>query len=115
MSPPRAAGRAPGRLETMITHTVTFRLAHDRGSAAEQDFLETARRELSAIPGVQNFTISDQVGAKSDLTLQFSMMFADQAAYEAYNTHPAHVAFVSGRWVPEVAEFQEYDYVVRAA
>ncbi len=97
----------------MITHTVTFRLAHDRGSAAERDFLDTARRELSAIDGVRDFTINDQVGAKSDLTLQFSMVFADQAAYDAYNMHPAHVAFVSERWVPEVAEFQEFDYVRR--
>jgi hypothetical protein len=97
----------------MITHTVTFRLVHDRGSAAERDFLDTARRELSAIAGVRDFTINDQVGAKSDLTLQFSMEFADQAAYDAYNTHPAHVAFVNGRWVPEVAAFQEYDYVLR--
>ena len=96
---------------TMIRHTVTFRLVHDRGSAAERDFLDTARRELSAIEGVQEFAINDQVGAKSDLTLQFSMVFADQAAYDAYNSHPAHIAFVGGRWVPEVAEFQEYDYV----
>ncbi|WP_426626100.1 Dabb family protein [Leifsonia sp. McL0607] len=96
----------------MITHTVTFRLAHDCGSAAERDFLDTAHRELSAIDGVHDFTINDQVGAKSDLTLQFSMVFADQAAYDAYNVHPAHVAFVSERWVPEVAEFQEYDYVL---
>jgi hypothetical protein len=95
----------------MITHTVTFRLTHDRGSAAERDFLDTARRELSAIGGVREFTINDQVGAKSDLTLQFSMVFADQAAYDAYNAHPAHVAFVNGRWLPEVAEFQEFDYV----
>ncbi len=96
----------------MITHTVTFRLAHDRGSAAERDFLDTARSELSSIEGVRDFTINDQVGAKSDLTLQFSMVFADQAAYDAYNSHPTHVAFVSERWVPEVAEFQEYDYVL---
>ncbi|MCI0156413.1 Dabb family protein [Leifsonia shinshuensis] len=95
----------------MITHTVTFRLAHDRGSAAERDFLDTARHELSAIDGVRDFTINDQVGAKSDLTLQFSMAFADQTAYDAYNAHPAHVAFVRERWVPEVVEFQEFDYV----
>lgn len=98
----------------MITHTVTFRLAHDRGSAAERDFIDTARRELSAIDGVRDFTVCDQVGAKSDLTLQFSMVFADQAAYDAYNTHPAHVAFVSERWIPEVAEFQEFDCVRHA-
>lgn len=111
---PRASPlRTPTRMVGMITHTVTFRLAHDRGSAAERNFLETARRELSAIEGVQGFSINDQIGAKSDLTLQFSMVFADQAAYDAYNAHPAHVAFVRERWVPEVTEFQEYDYVRR--
>lgn len=97
----------------MIIHTVTFALAHDRGSAAERDFLDTARRELTSIDGVQDFVISDQVGAKSPLTLQFSMVFADQAAYDAYNEHPAHVGFVASRWVPEVVEFQEFDYVRR--
>ena len=47
---------------------------------------------------------------KSALTHQFSMRFADQAAYDAYNGHPAHVDFVATRWAHEVAEFQEYDF-----
>ena len=40
------------------------------------------------------------------------MRFADQAAYDAYNVHPRHVAFVETRWIPEVAEFMEHDTVV---
>ena len=27
----------------------------------------------------------------------------------ATNAHPAHVDFVQGRWLPEVAEFMEHD------
>ena len=39
------------------------------------------------------------------------MIFADEAAYQAYNLHPAHVAFVQTRWIPEVASFMEHDTV----
>ncbi len=39
------------------------------------------------------------------------MEFADQAAYDAYNTHPKHVAFVKDRWEREVSKFLEIDYV----
>ncbi len=98
-----------------IQHTVVFRLAHPAGSAAEADFLEVARRTLTAIPGVSAFTVSRQVSPKSDLAWQFSMEFADQAAYDAYNVHPAHVDFVESRWTSEVAAFQEYDFVVGPA
>jgi hypothetical protein len=41
------------------------------------------------------------------------MIFADQAAYDDYNTHPAHVDFVEQRWQVEVDAFQEYDFVAR--
>lgn len=93
-----------------IQHTVVFRLVHPSGSAAETGFLDTARAILAAIPGVSDFTINRQVSPKSDLDWQFSMVFADQDAYDGYNAHPAHVGFVEGRWVPEVAAFQEYDF-----
>lgn len=94
-----------------IQHTVVFRLSHASGSAEEQEFLATGHAVLTSIPGVAEFTIRRQVSGKSDLTHQFSMVFADQDAYDAYNLHPAHTAFVSERWVPEVAAFQEYDFV----
>ena len=96
-----------------IQHTVVFRLVHAPGSAAEQEFLDAGRDTLTAVPGVSDFVVNAQVSAKSDLRWQFSMTFADQAAYDAYNAHPDHVAFVAQRWQPEVAAFQEYDFVPR--
>ncbi len=95
-----------------IQHTVVFRLAHEPASEEERRFLEDARSALTSIPGVQEFAIHRQVSAKSELTHRFSMVFADQAAYDAYDAHPTHTAFVRDRWVPEVAEFQEYDFEV---
>lgn len=94
-----------------IQHTVAFRLVHPAGSAAEADFLETARRTLTAIPGVGDFTVRRQVSPKSDLAWQFSMVFADAAAFAAYDAHPAHTGFVRTRWVPEVAASAELDLV----
>lgn len=95
----------------MIQHTVAFRLVHAAGSPEEEEFLTTARRTLTAVPGVRDFTVSRQVSPKSALTFQFSMVFDDEAAYAAYDAHPAHRAFVAERWVPEVAQFQELDLV----
>lgn len=94
-----------------IQHTVVFRLVHEPGSAAEQAFLADARAALVSIPGVEEFAVGRQVSVKSDMVYRFSMRFAEQSAYDAYNAHPAHVAFVSERWLPEVAAFQEYDFV----
>lgn len=94
-----------------IRHTVVFRLTHEAGSAPAERFFADARAALTSIPGVENFVISAQVSPKSDLTHQFAMTFADEAAYAAYNAHPVHVDFVGTRWVPEVAAFQEYDFI----
>jgi len=95
-----------------IQHTVVFRLVHEAGSPAERDFLETGRRTLSAIPGVEGFTITSQVSAKSDMAWQFSMSFASRTEYDAYDAHPDHRRFVTERWEREVAASQEYDFVV---
>jgi hypothetical protein len=94
----------------MIRHTVVFTLKHAAGSNEEAAFLEAAK-VLANIPGVERFEQLRQVSAKADYAFGFSMEFADHAAYDAYNVHPDHVAFVRDRWVPEVALFQEIDYV----
>jgi hypothetical protein len=94
----------------VIRHTVVFTLKHAKGSAEEADFLASAKRELAGIPGVDAFEQLRQVSLKNDYAFGFSMEFADQAAYDAYNSHPAHTAFVRERWVPEVARFLEIDY-----
>ena len=38
------------------------------------------------------------------------MRFASRADYEAYNVHPAHLAFLEKRWFSEVDSFQEADF-----
>lgn len=93
----------------MIRHTVVFTLKHAKGSAEEKSFLADAL-VLAKIPGVGSFEQLRQTSSKNDFAFGFSMEFADQAAYSAYNEHPDHVAFVQGRWIPEVAEFMEIDY-----
>ena len=67
-------------------------------------------RVLARIPGVERFEQLRQVSPKNDYDFGFSMEFADGAAYDGYNRHPDHVAFVRDRWVPEVAAFLEIDY-----
>ncbi|MDX6596379.1 MAG: hypothetical protein QOE87_266 [Gaiellales bacterium] len=98
----------------MIRHTVVFRLHHDPGSAAEADFLRSAREQLTPVPGVERFEVLRQTGPQSGYRFSLSMEFADAAVYSAYNEHPAHQAFVHGRWIPEVEEFLELDFEVYA-
>ncbi|MCB1278072.1 Dabb family protein [Prosthecobacter sp.] len=98
----------------MIRHTVVFRLKHAPGSDAERDFLK-ATCELARIHGVQKFECLRQTSAKNPYTFGLSMEFNDAAAYAFYDQHPDHVAFVQGRWIPEVAEFMEIDYAPHSA
>jgi hypothetical protein len=94
----------------MILHTVAFALTHAPGSAAETAFLNAAKA-LAAIPQVKKCEQFRQISSKNDYAFGFSFEFADQAAYDAYNVHPAHLAFVRDRWMPEVERYMEIDYV----
>jgi len=94
----------------MIRHTVVFTLKHPDGSIEERTFLEDAL-VLTRIPGVRNFERLKQVSAKNSFRFGFSMEFENQQAFDAYNTHPLHVDFVRERWLTEVADFQEIDYI----
>ena len=98
----------------MIRHTVSFRLHHAPGSPEEADFLTAAAR-LAHIPGVQAFECLRQVSPKNGFAFGLSMEFDDAAAYAGDNDHPEYVEFVQTRWIPEVAEFLEIDYVPYAA
>ena len=92
-----------------IRHTVAFALRHDAGSPEEADFL-AAGAALASIPGVEAFEVLREVSPKNGFAFGFSMEFADEAAYAAYNEDPRHTAFVEERWIPEVADFLEVDY-----
>ena len=94
--------------EGRIRHGVVFTLKHSEGSPEEADFLK-ANAQLASIPGVEAFELMREVSPKNDYRFALTMEFADRAAYEAYNTHPDHVRFVSERWDNEVADFLELD------
>lgn len=47
---------------------------------------------------------------KNNFDYGFSMEFDSVDAYEAYNQHPDHVAFVETFWKKDVADFLEVDY-----
>jgi hypothetical protein len=96
--------------DSMITHSVFFKLNHAKGSEAETLFL-TKAAALASIPGVQNFQILEETSPKNHFDFGLSMNFSNQAAYEGYNHHPDHVAFVQNVWLNEVADFQEIDHI----
>lgn len=91
----------------MIQHTVVFRLI----TGADTDDFFTRARGLAAIAGVDDFEVLRQVGQKNTFTHGLSMYFGDQLAYDSYNNHPDHLAFVNEVWLPNVADFLELDYV----
>jgi Stress responsive A/B Barrel Domain len=94
----------------VIRHAALFRLRHDAGSPEEAGFL-TAAAGLAVIPGVNDFQIGRETSPKNPYAFVVAMTFSDQSAYDGYNDHPLHVAFVQDRWLPEVAEFMEHDSV----
>jgi len=96
-----------------IRHSVAFTLHHAEGSAEEATFLD-ALRTLAAIPGVEAFEVMAEISPKNAYQHGVSMEFADRAAYDAYDAHPDHRAFVAQRWVPEVADFIEIDFAATA-
>jgi hypothetical protein len=96
---------SPGR----IRHTVTFALVHEPDSPEAADFL-AAQQALGSIPGVEAYELLREVSPKNDFHFGASMEFAGPDAYQAYNGHPDHVAFVRDRWQTEVTDFLEIDY-----
>ncbi|HLO59008.1 MAG TPA: Dabb family protein [Bacteroidales bacterium] len=94
-----------------IRHTVVFTLKHEKDSPEEADFINDIKN-LAAIPGVEKFEFMKQISKKNNYDYGLSMEFADQKAYDAYNQHPDHVAFVQNRWLKEVKEFMEIDFAI---
>ena len=96
---------------TRIIHSVVFKLKHPAGSAEERQFLE-AIVKLAEIPGVENLKLMKEISKKNQFDYGLSMEFANQDAYDKYNNHPDHVAFVQNRWQKEVKEFMEIDFAL---
>lgn len=94
----------------MIIHSVIFTLKHDLNSEQAHTFLSDGKTLLSSIPSVKNFQVFKQTSVKNNYQYGFSMEFASQADYDAYNNHPTHEAFVNNRWNVEIEDFLEIDY-----
>ena len=93
-----------------ILHTVMFKLKHAKGSAEENKFLKDSFDILSAVPTANDFRVLRQIGKKNDFDFAFSMIFDNQADYDAYNNYPAHLDYVKNRWQKEVERFLESDF-----
>ena len=93
----------------MIRHSVIFKLKYGKGSDNEAAFMQAAKK-LAEIPGVKNFEHLKQVSKKNRFDYGLSMEFVNQQDYNAYNTHPQHVAFIEQYWIPGVDDFLEIDY-----
>jgi hypothetical protein len=100
----------PALTQTRIRHTVAFTLRHEDESPEAASFLD-AVAALAEIDGVEGCEVVSEVSPKNGYRFGVSMEFADRAAYDAYNASPQHVAFVRDRWVPEVSDFIEIDFV----
>ena len=94
----------------MIRHTVVFTLKHKAGSEQEADFL-TKAQTLKNITTVKNFECLRQVSTKNNFDFGLSMEFDNQEDYDFYSNHPDHDYFVSTRWIKEVEDFMEIDYI----
>jgi len=94
----------------MIQHTVAFSLKHAPESVEEKQFLEQAKA-LGKLPNVIELKLQRQVGKKNNYDFGLTMFFMSQRAYDEYNNHADHVAFVNDVWLKEVDDFLEIDYV----
>lgn len=95
--------------ESIIRHTVAFKLKHPKGSSEEFKFFKAAEK-LQKIPSVHNFETFRETSTKNDFEYFFYMEFDSEKGYKAYNEHPDHVEFVEKYWVKYVDKFIEIDY-----
>ena len=95
-----------------IKHMVIFNLKDNSPSHADK-FFEDSRKILSNIPGVADFEIFKQVSKKNDYQYGFSMFFANEDAYKAYNEHVDHIEYVKNIWLKDVETFMEIDFQLK--
>lgn len=93
----------------MIRHSVVFKLKFPAGSAQESKFLQAAA-QLAGIPGVKNFKTLRQVSTRNPYDYCLMMDFGSAEAYDKYNNHPHHTAFIKQYWLIYVDQFMELDY-----
>lgn len=74
-------------------------------SAAEADAIVEGLSELrGAVPGLQSAVVSRDAGlSDGNADIMFRMTFDTAQSWNAYKTHPAHVAVIRDRIAPVLA------------
>lgn len=102
----------------MITHVVIFWT--DKGQSELATQIEKGAQELlSQIAEAQNLRIGQPVpslrgNVDDSFAVALSMDFVDQAAANAYQTHPKHVEFVEKYVKPYAKRTLVYDFAPRS-
>src|SRR5437879_5231951 len=92
MSTPHTAGGP-------LMHNVFFRL-HDRSAEARRRLIEACRRYLAPHAGIVFFAagvLAEELRREvndRDFDVGLHIVFADQAAHDAYQTTPEHLRFI---------------------
>lgn len=95
---------------TAIRHSGLLKFKTNVTAEEKQAFF-IALKDLEQIGGVEKMEISKQISPKNEFEYGFSMEFADEDIYKAYNVHPSHDAFVKNYWLKYVEDFMEIDTV----
>ncbi|MFV7235050.1 Dabb family protein [Flavobacterium sp. ZB4R12] len=92
-----------------IHHSVIFIFKDGMTALEKQDFFDAVSK-LTTINGVEKFEILKQTSVKNKFEYGILMEFKNMEAYQYYNNHPDHVAFVQNIWLKQVEDFLEIDY-----
>ncbi|MGC8472877.1 MAG: Dabb family protein [Candidatus Dormibacteria bacterium] len=101
--------------ETAVQHLVLFRLPATPGPEVEAEMRRQIGAWAGVIPGLRRLRFGADTGGRA-MGYQFALLteFDDQAAMDAYVTHPLHAAFLS--WVVDRQfEVLRFDYPLDAA
>ncbi len=93
-----------------VQHLVLFRLPAPPGLEVETEMRRQIAAWAGVIPGLRRLRFGADTGGRA-LGYQFALLteFDDQAAMDAYVTHPLHAAFL--RWVVDRQfEVLRFDY-----
>lgn len=98
----------------MFSHVVIFWTKRGRPNAVE-DLLAGCRSLLAPIPGVLSCHCGRMVKSARPVVDQsyqvgLNLVFADQAAQDAYQVHPLHLQFVAEVFTPTCERCVVYDF-----
>lgn len=106
---------APQYQKGTVSHVVLCYLKN-KGNAADRQRILEATRALREIPGVYDIEVgyplaSERPVVVSDYDVGIIVIFRDEAAMRAYETHPKHQQAVKDVLQPLTSKIVVYDFV----